>query len=103
MTEFDLYAFADYSGSKSEYQQRKAIALSVIDNNKKQLYTDHTYTRESLRNFLISILVKASSERKRIIFGFDHSYSFPVGFYEIVAEKKWETWEQLLDLLYNGD
>ncbi len=35
MTEFDLYAFADYSGSKYEYQQRKAIALSVIDNNKK--------------------------------------------------------------------
>lgn len=31
MTEFDLYAFADYSGSKSEYQQRKAIALSVND------------------------------------------------------------------------
>lgn len=102
MTEFDLYAFADYSGSKSEYQQRKAIALSVIDNNKKQLYTDHTYTRESLRNFFITILVKASSEKKRIMFGFDHSYSFPVGFYDIVAGEKWETWEQLLDLLYNG-
>jgi hypothetical protein len=102
LTEFDLYAFADYSGSKSEYQQRKAIALSVIDNNKKQLYTDHTYTRESLRNFFITILVKASSEKKRIMFGFDHSYSFPVGFYDIVAGEKWETWEQLLDLLYNG-
>lgn len=102
MTEFDLYAFADYSGSKSEYQQRKAIALSVIDNNKKQLYTDHTYTRESLRNFFITILVNASSEKKRIMFGFDHSYSFPVGFYDIVAGEKWETWEQLLDLIYNG-
>lgn len=102
MTEFDLYAFADYSGSKSEYQQRKAIALSVIDNNKKQLYTDHTYTRESSRNFFITILVKASSEKKRIMFGFDHSYSFPVGFYDIVAGEKWKTWEQLLDLLYNG-
>jgi len=58
LTYFDLYAFADYSGSKYEHQQRKAIALSVIDNNKKQLYTDHTYTRESLRNFFITILDK---------------------------------------------
>ncbi len=102
MTEFDLYAFADYSGSKSEYQQRKAIALSVIDNNRKQLYTDHTYTRESLRNCFIKILDEASSEKKRVVFGFDHSYSFPVGFYDVVAGKKWETWEQLLDLLCNS-
>ncbi len=102
MTEFDLYAFADYSGSKFEYQQRKAIALSVIDNNEKQLYSDHTYTRESLRNFFVSMLSKASLEKKRIIFGFDHSYSFPVGFYDIIAGKKWKTWEQLLDLLCNN-
>ncbi len=101
MTEFDIYAFADYSGSKFEYQQKKAIALSIISNHKNQLHTN-CYTRKSLRKAIQSLLSKASSEKKRVIFGFDHSYSFPIGFYEVVTGKRWKTWEQLLDLLCNG-
>lgn len=100
MTDFDIYAFADYSGSKSEYQQKRAIALSVINNHKKQLHKG--YTRKSLRNSIQSLLVNADRENQRVIFGFDHSYSFPVGFYEVITGERWKTWDQILDLLFSG-
>ncbi len=99
---FDVYAFADYSGSESTNDQKKSIALSIICNENEKPQTTKCYTRESLRYEIQSLLVKATQNDKRVIFGFDHSYSFPEGFYEIVTGNRWKTWEQLLDLLCNG-
>lgn len=47
-------------------------------------------------------MVQAEQDNQRVIFGFDHSYSFPIGFYETITGNKWKTWEQLLELLCNG-
>lgn len=99
---FDVYAFADYSGHKSISGQKKSIALSVICNDNEKPQTTICYTRELLRHEIISLLIKATHNDQRVIFGFDHSYSFPEGFYEVVTGNRWNTWQQLLDLLYYG-
>jgi hypothetical protein len=98
MSVFDIYAFADYSGYRTESDQKKSIALSVIGLNENE----QSYTRESLRVKIQSILVKASDENERVIFGFDHSYSFPVGFYDAITGAEWGKWEQLIELLGYG-
>jgi len=99
---FDVYAFADYSGSKFKKGQEKSIALSVICNDDEKPRTTKCYTRESLRYEILSLLTKATQNDQRVIFGFDHSFSFPDGFYEVVTGNRWKTWEQLLDLLCFG-
>lgn len=102
MTEFDIYAFADYSGSKPENRQKKEIALSIVSKDKKKPQTTMSYTRELLRHEIQLLLIKSEEENKRVIFGFDHSYSFPNGFYYTLTGIKWKTWGQLLDLLCKG-
>lgn len=103
MTIFDIYAFADYSGAASIQSQKKEIAVSIISKNDTfQWISEKRHTRESLRSDFKRLLIKAASENHRVIFGFDHSYSFPIGFYEAVTGTKWDLWEQLLNLLCNG-
>lgn len=99
---FDIYAFADYSGYKTANDQKKSIALSIICNDNEKPRTTKCYTRESLRKEIHSLLVKATQKDQRVIFGFDHSYSFPDGFYEVVTGTRWKTWQQLLDILCYG-
>ncbi|VVB85801.1 Uncharacterised protein [uncultured archaeon] len=99
---FDIYAFADYSGSKYKNVQKKSIALSIICNDNEKPRTTKCYTRESLSFEILSLLVNATHNDQRVIFGFDHSYSFPDGFYQVVTETRWITWGQLLDLLCYG-
>lgn len=99
---FDIYAFADYSGSKFKKGQERSIALSVICNDDEKRRTTKCYTRESLRSEIQSLLIKATQNDQRVIFGFDHSYSFPDGFYEVVTGTRWKTWQQLLDILCFG-
>ncbi|MGZ4164324.1 MAG: hypothetical protein ACXVDB_07745, partial [Tumebacillaceae bacterium] len=106
-TTFDWYAFADYSGATSPRLQRKHIvlatlaagAVSVAEN--VDVSVEH-HTRESLLHAVKALLAEATRQGKRVIIGFDHSYSFPIGFVETVNGAKWERWEQLLDLLEQG-
>ncbi len=57
---FDVYAFADYSGSKPTNDQKKSIALSIIGNDNEKPQTTKCYTRESLRYEIQSLLVKTT-------------------------------------------
>jgi|SRR3990170_8083342 len=103
MTIFDIYAFADYSGAASIQSQKKAIAVSIIsEDDAFQWVFEKQHTRESLRLDFKRLLIKAAHEDHRVIFGFDHSYSFPLGFYEAVTGTEWDSWDRLLDFLCNG-
>jgi metallothiol transferase len=93
---FDLYAFADYSGAESLAAQRKHIVLAAGDGQELHL---HHHTRESLYTALCDLLLQAHREGKRVLFGVDHSYSFPSGFYEAVTGRQQTSWDDLLDLL----
>ena len=101
MSIFNIYAFVDYSGGASPGYQKKNIALSILNNGN---YVKNTkgFTRETIRIEIQSLLLYASKKGKRVIFGFDHSYSFPIGFYETVTSKSWDSWDQLLKLVCIG-
>ncbi|HEX7065464.1 MAG TPA: hypothetical protein VF199_10410 [Bacillales bacterium] len=102
---FDLYAFADYSGSLREVEQRKRIALSVIrkvDRAGESPETRVGFTRKTLLLTFRQMLQQATECGERVVFGFDHNYSFPIGFYEAVTGHPWTNWRQVLRLLAEG-
>lgn len=99
---FDLYAFADYSGSLRPAEQRKKIALSMIDAGNRVSQTKTGWTRETLFQEIKRLLMDAADSGKRMIFGFDHNYSFPSGFYEAMTGRTWTRWRDLLVLLAEG-
>lgn len=100
---FDLYAFADYSGSLRPAEQRRKIAWSLLEaNGDRAPCAEIGWTRETLFNEVQQLLDGASKSGKRVIFGFDHNYSFPEGFYEAVTGRSWTRWPEMLTLLAEG-
>ncbi|KEO82750.1 hypothetical protein [Tumebacillus flagellatus] len=91
---FDWYAFADYSGAKTLAGQRKHIVLAKGDGRDVTLVH---HTRASLFGAWKGLLQGAGE--KRILLGVDHSYSFPLGFYEAVTGETQRSWDDLLALL----
>ncbi|HEU4965039.1 MAG TPA: hypothetical protein VFV52_14470 [Bacilli bacterium] len=100
--EFDIYAFADYSGAATPRAQRKSIVLATCEaGSEREMHLSH-HSREELVAAVETLLATASQQGKRVLFGFDHSYSFPGGFYEAVTGEAWNSWEQVLNLLATG-
>lgn len=97
--EFDQYIFADYSGAKKERAQKKAIVLAISSGGVEVSLTHHT--RDELFEVLKNLLHDAHQQGKRVIGGVDHSYSFPVGFYEIITAQPWSHWDQMLEMFEN--
>lgn len=97
--EFDLYAFADYSAAKKKRAQEKAIVLALSTDGQKPQLTHHT--RDDLFEKLKTLLQDAHLQNKRVIGGVDHSYGFPLGFYEIMQGQPWSRWDQLLMMFEN--
>jgi len=58
------------------------------------------FTRQSLYEAALALLRLASTAGERVLFGFDHNYSFPVGFYDAVTGRAPANWRELVDWLY---
>ncbi|MFC0211830.1 hypothetical protein ACFFK0_05060 [Paenibacillus chartarius] len=119
MAEFDVYAFADYSGAASDKEQRRRIAwcvgrrLSGLLDGRGELPAEVSNgtgdegrplsivgcTRRELVEVALRLLQKATAARERVLFGFDHNYSMPVGFYEAATGREQRSWRQMLDWL----
>lgn len=99
---FDWYAFADYSGSLRTSEQRRRIAFSLIKDH-DPIQTSFGRTRYELMHEVMELLEAATRSGKRMIFGFDHNYSFPERFYEALTGRKWSHWRELLTLLGAGN
>ena len=99
--QFDILAFADYSGARHANLQKKHIVLAQQDSCEPvQVYQG--LTRATLHQSIRNLLLESSEKRRRVFFGFDFNYSFPDGFYQVLVEESWHDWQQLLDLLTNG-
>jgi hypothetical protein len=98
---YDIYAFADYSGATSISLQHKAIAWAVYDRMQQQSTLRSGFTRQTLKNELFALLNRANRDGHRVLFGFDHCYSFPYGFYQAVHHKEWTSWRQLLEWFHD--
>lgn len=98
---FDIYAFADYSGATNIAGQHKAIAWSVYNRPQQLSLLRSGWTRKSLSDAVFEMLQTATKAKKRVIFGFDHCYSFPDGFYQAVHGTRWWNWRELLDWFHD--
>lgn len=100
--DFDVYLFADYSGSHSLSTQRKRIVLAIheaINESSGNIQILRHLTRSSLWLEVCQRLARAHAAGQRAIIGFDHSYSFPNGFYQRVTAEPWTSWRDLLRVL----
>ncbi len=103
MAQFDQYWAADYSGSSSIAGQRSAIRLVGYDAVGQEL-TDPAarYTRDTLRETLLSVVIAAHAQDECCIIGIDHQFSVPDGLYRVLTGATWDRWEHLTELLMHG-
>ncbi len=99
---FDWFAFADYSGARDAAAQRKAIAWAVDRREGKGITVAQGLTRQVLLLEAVALLQEAENQGKRVLFGFDHNYGFPVGFYEALWGEEPDSWEQILEDYYKS-
>lgn len=99
---FDWFAFADYSGARDAAAQRKAIAWAVDQREGKGITVAQGLTRQGLLLEAVALLQEAENQGKRVLFGFDHNYGFPVGFYEALWGAEPDSWEQVLEDYYRS-
>lgn len=76
---FDTFLCADYSGAESAATQRAAIALARFDRgDAAPRIVRGPFTRDALRARLVDELALATDEGRRVLFGIDHQWSWPV-------------------------
>lgn len=96
---FDVYAFADYSASSPVREQRKHIVLAIYDRATDKHTVIKDLSRVELWIEMATLLDLATSAGQRVLFGFDHSYSFPSGFFQTLTNTPWGNWYTLLQWL----
>jgi hypothetical protein len=101
--EFDTVLFADYSGAVSPAAQRRAIALWRADRGGRPRKVEGPFTREALREKLLALLLEATREDRRVLFGIDHQWSWPRDLWAAagLAGRPWR--EALAGLVEGGD
>jgi len=98
---FDSYIFADYSGAADLRGQKRSIKLAYAEANAECHLADESLTRDSLVTKIISYLHKATAERKRICFGFDHQFGIPIGLLEEIGISEL-SWREILYAMVEG-
>jgi hypothetical protein len=89
--EFDAFLFADYSGAADEGAQRRAIALWRKDRGRPARKVAGPFTRTGLRERLLDLLAEATRDGRRVLFGIDHQWSWPLDLWRLagLAERPW--------------
>jgi len=75
--EFDTLLFADYSGAASPSAQGRAIALWRLDRGGRPRKVRGPFTRPTLREAIVDVLLDATQSGHRVFFGIDHQWSWP--------------------------
>jgi hypothetical protein len=99
--EFDIFAFADYSGAAAVSAQKQHIFLATCKKGHLKIKTTHGYTRQTLQHAIVEMLRAATQNNKRILFGFDHNFAFPFGFTETLTDKNLH-WRQFMAMVAYG-
>ena len=98
---FDVYIAIDFSGSQSLHSQKQHIAYAEMDSNVQKPIVDTGYSRLSVIEYLLERLKYYNEKQKRVLLGFDFSYSFPKGFWSTLTNTD-ETWEVMLRGMAEG-
>jgi hypothetical protein len=99
---FDTFLFADYSGAASPSAQKRAIALWRLERGGRPRKVPGPFTREALREAILSALVAATHQGRRVLFGIDHQWSWPRDLWAAadLADRPWR--EALRSLVEGG-
>jgi hypothetical protein len=100
--EFDTWLFADYSGAQAPSAQRRAIALWRLDRGSRPRKVTGPFTRETLREAILAALVDATRGGRRVLFGVDHQWSWPLDLWK-AAGLAGRPWRAALRSLVEGD
>jgi precorrin-8X/cobalt-precorrin-8 methylmutase len=99
--EFDVFLFADYSGAVSEAAQRRAIALWRLDRGRRPRKVSGPFTRTGLRVELLEILARETTRGRRVLFGIDHQWSWPLDLWRVAGLHR-RRWRAALASLVEG-
>jgi hypothetical protein len=100
--EFDTFLFADYSGAGAVASQRAAIALARLDRGRRvPRLIPGPFTRDSLRERLLRELEDATREKRRVLFGVDHQWSWPIDMWRAAGLERLP-WRLALEKLVRG-
>lgn len=81
---FDEYLFADYSGGGEDSHAQGNIALFTLSSSSvpqelsSPSETTNSFSRNLLTAFVLDRLTDATNRQRRIVFGFDHQYGWPL-------------------------
>jgi hypothetical protein len=100
--EFDTFLFADYSGADAASAQRRAIALWRKDGSGRARKVRGPFTRGLLRERLLALLAEASREDRRVLFGVDHQWSWPLDLWRAAGLSD-RPWRAALRSLVEGE
>lgn len=101
MTLFDVYIAVDFSGSKDAGRQKASIAFVEAQRGEPPDIQQERFNRFEVVLYLLQRLFYHSSKGKRVLCGFDFSYSFPQGFWDALTGQS-EMWPAITSGLVNG-
>lgn len=100
---FDTFLFADYSGAEAPAAQRPAISLFRLDRRDETPRKIHgPFIRETLRGEMLEQLNAATREGRRVLFGIDHQWSWPLDLLA-AASLRDLPWRECLSRLATGN
>jgi len=107
MPRFDQYLFADYVGSGGHDKSARGLRLvgATATGQLRELRSANGrhWSRASLYEFVCQKLDLASKQGKRVVFGFDHQYSWPLEMLRLASLDIATEWRELIASLVNGD
>ena len=98
---FDVYIAVDFSGSKDAGRQKSSIAVAEAHRGTTPETIKDRFSRFEVVLFVLQRLLHHNSKGKRVLCGFDFSYSFPKGFWHTLTGQP-EIWSNMTSCLVNG-
>lgn len=99
--QYDTYIAIDFSGAKDAGRQKGAIALAEAERGGVPRVETPRFTRFDVVWYLLQRLLHHNAKGRRVLFGFDFSYSFPRGFWGALTAGP-DGWSDILNGLANG-
>lgn len=101
MSLFDVYIAIDFSGSRDLARQKSSIAFAETERGSSPGVEKDRFSRFDVVLYLLQRILHHTSKGKRVLCGFDFSYSFPQGFGHGVTNLP-ENWGDMVRGMANG-
>lgn len=97
---FDVYIAIDFTGSRNTRFQRRHIAFAELEGD-GSTQVSLGRTREQVTSHLLERLRRHDAQGKRVLCGFDFSYSFPARFWSTLTGLQ-EKWPDMIKTMAEG-